>query len=506
MDQLKVAYKHAREHWFWIACGVIFLFGLVIWFWVTSSIAGETTQRHEDIRRKFSTASSINQKGVQITGRSNPFHPNEITHVKMREEIAALKASVLKAWLEQHKSQGDAIFAWTAALPDVRDAAVSLTNRERKDAQGNVIKDESGNPIKVRVPIEAITTAEAEAALNINLRTTYGLYIQNELPKLAERIHSNWGASTTDGSKAIVQWNTQNQQSIANAYFNWSGQEHGAPTAMQVLYSQEDLRVIEAILDVIADTNRDATADFNAAIKRIDSIQWGRDAASRSGQIMRLGAAPTTAPMAGQPAGVAVADVDEDQGDGNEQQPGGAKVVAAAADPADRRYVDLNYEPLPAAALRASFVETAAAATDQTKAKLAVAKRLPVRLRLSIDQRKLHRLLAACANSPLTIEVRQVRINPAGGEAAAPGAPRGNAWGQAAPEFEPEDGEENSQFENQGNRRPPAAGATVDKNTLFDINLELYGVVYIYNPVDLKNFDAQVTAAPPPAMAAVSTP
>jgi hypothetical protein len=78
-----------------------------------------------------------------------------------------------------------------------------------------------------------------------------------------------------------------------------------------------------------------------------------------------------------------------------------------APDPADMRYVDLNYEPMTAEDLKAK-----AQSTNPEDAFLAVAKRMPVRIRVLMDSRKISSLLVACANAKLTFEVHQLRFNP----------------------------------------------------------------------------------------------
>ena len=65
-----------------------------------------------------------------------------------------------------------------------------------------------------------------------------------------------------------------------------------------------------------------------------------------------------------------------------------------------------NIKRCPAARLRGALTST-----TPEDALLAVAKRMPVRIRVAIDQRKLNVLLAQCGNSKLPVEVRQVRIN-----------------------------------------------------------------------------------------------
>src|SRR5690606_27773451 len=84
----------------------------------------------------------------------------------------------------------------------------------------------------------------------------------------------------------------------------------------------------------------------------------------------------------------------------------GAPGTGTPIDPAEGRYVDMNYEPIPPQRLRAAFTSN-----DPNEAFLAVAKRMPIRMHMVVDQRYLNRLLAECGNSNLIVEIRQVRIN-----------------------------------------------------------------------------------------------
>jgi hypothetical protein len=72
----------------------------------------------------------------------------------------------------------------------------------------------------------------------------------------------------------------------------------------------------------------------------------------------------------------------------------------------DVRYVDEKLKPIDANRLR-----TALTSTNPDDAYLKVAKRMPIRLQLQMDLRKINRLLAECGNSRLPVEVRQVRLN-----------------------------------------------------------------------------------------------
>jgi hypothetical protein len=105
-----------------------------------------------------------------------------------------------------------------------------------------------------------------------------------------------------------------------------------------------------------------------------------------------------------------------------------------------------------------------------------------------MDQRYLSRLLVECANAPLTLEVRQVRINPntSGAVAGAysgggsSGSPYGGSGGFGAMSgggaTESYSSESSSPY---GSGSGPGMGGP---GTSFDAVVEIYGIVYIYNP------------------------
>jgi hypothetical protein len=179
-------------------------------------------------------------------------------------------------------------------------------------------------------------------------------------------------------------------------------------------------------------------------------------------------------------------------GYGSEGMPGGDMMMtpgsgmgpAVEIDPAAGRYVDNAYKPLTAEELRGSLTTT-----DPAKAYLAVAKRMPVRMRVRMDQRYLNRLLIECANAPLTLEVRQVRINPGTSGAASMGAYGGGGAGGASPyggsggfgtaSSGASGGESASSPYGSGSGAGPGMGGP---GTSFDAVVEIYGIVYIYNP------------------------
>jgi hypothetical protein len=196
-----------------------------------------------------------------------------------------------------------------------------------------------------------------------------------------------------------------------------------------------------------------------------------------------------------------------------------------AVDPANFRYVDNEYKPLPATRVREAM-QTG----SPEDAFLVVAKRMPIRMRLVVDQRKIHRLLAQFGNSALPVEIRQVRVNPPRGatggyggygegmggygegmggygEGMGYGGGMGQmmgagAYGEYSGGMDAESGGYGAMpgygagqygmggmgYGDEGYGSTAAANVTgrreVSSTTKYDVPVEVYGIIYIYNPVD----------------------
>jgi hypothetical protein len=186
------------------------------------------------------------------------------------------------------------------------------------------------------------------------------------------------------------------------------------------------------------------------------------------------------------------------------------------------RYVDLNYASIrDINRLRSAMKGTG----DPKDMLLAVAKRMPVRMQFTMDQRKLTTLLAECGNSRLPVEVRQVRINrstasslggggtmgggPAMGGGMMPGMTPGGGAGMGAPGGS--DGAANGPAGMMGMMgmgggggagARPASKIASSKEDPNEIGVEIYGIVYIYNPPErtlLGLTNSAVPATPVPA-------
>jgi hypothetical protein len=553
MDQVK---KIAGILWvqrFWILCGVVTLLPIGGWFTTTSSLRKVTQDRKTAIDGKVKMAQTLLAKQD---------HPNDDSHKLLDGLRVQVTTSVGDAWRIQYEKQ-KGILVWPKELLSDFLAAVE--------------------PLR---PLEKVSppTGPTDEILKINLRERYRDYIGKELPKLAEKIGATWmaqNAASGDGamtgfagggaegnaegygnmgaaaalaaSNQIVNWSSQDQQALRSRY-DWSTTLDKVPRTIDVLYAQEDLWIMSALMDIIATTNKDATGRYNAIVKQIDYINLGRDVGGRVGTVMKITAQSAAGGMgmpgmSGMMPGMDEAGPASSMGDagsgsammGMSAEGGMPGMMADAMDPAEFRYVDQDLAPVSASTLRTAITTES---RDPANAFLVVAKRIPVKLGLTIDQRRLNVLIATCANAPLTLEVRQVRFNKQGGSTAGAGRggmggmgmggmgmgdmgmggmgsfPGMSLGGMGGPDSGMSSGFGGSSgmgmggmgdedYGSYGNFGPGGAGGA-DRNQ-HEKPVEIIGVVYIYNPVDVKklgieNIDAngQAPAAAPEAAAAAA--
>jgi hypothetical protein len=157
--------------------------------------------------------------------------------------------------------------------------------------------------------------------------------------------------------------------------------------------AQEDMWVLEQLAKIVAKTNEGATDEAALAVKRIaalDVAQWAVEESQRSAPTLRL-PKPTAAP--GTPATPPPG------------PPGGAEEGAPQAATPDAlqkedtellegRYLNDANQPAPAD--DTSFTEF---------------RRIFVRMKLDVDERKLNDLLVNCANSELPLDVLKVQVD-----------------------------------------------------------------------------------------------
>jgi hypothetical protein len=420
MAQLQMILGYLRKYHFWLLCVAAVLVSVFGWMKAQGTLSAEYQKGKSDIESTFGSL-----KQVQDT---NP-HPNGTWTQEINKLTDARRENVAKAWQTIYNGQ-QKVLAW----PEVLGATKFL----------DWIKDPKN----------------ANAEIPQNFRDAYrNLVLSAEFPKLVEiagaklevdaaarpeKAPKPEEAAAPERTDYKVDWDAQSQTAVYNSL---KLPDVGVPTDLEVRLRQEDLWVYQALLGIIKKTNE--TAVYTSHVKRIGELSIGAAAAKKfqdgmkSGKI-QLPAAEGEAAQGGEAAAAAA-----------DAAPAGEGVAPA---PDQDRYVDDSGTPLgPGVAAGEAF------------------KRLPVFLKLEMNQLEINRLLTNCVNNPLPVEVRQLRINP---EAAK----------ESGPQRAPERGQP------QGD-----AGAATTPGAL-DAPVEIHGIIYIYNPPDPAKL-GQPAAATEPAVA-----
>jgi hypothetical protein len=484
MDKVKAQLALVKQHSFWVMCGGILIVCLVSWYMSTKAINSEREKQLTDIKQVFDGLKTIRDGNPKHPNASTEQGMEVLNRAKSEDVLKAWQmqfdrqADIL-VWPPSFREDPAFIQQVEKLRPiEVVPFPTPITSDIDQNSR-RLYRDYITTEIPHLAEIIGATfvaTAAAGGTGDDGFGGGYGAGPGGGLGAIGGGIGGGLsglgggiggasgsypggasgyaGGPGTDGSglpliedKSIVLWNPANQQQLLNTHFGFVTREI-APTTLEVLYAQEDLWVLENIMQIIREANGDATARHEAAIKYIDFVRLGRSAIGLAGNITPVGAVagamggmdggmmpggmmssgamggPGAVGTAGADVAGATAGTGSPDGGMTSEMPGGMGAMggmmggaAVAVDPAYGRYVDEKYAPLDPAKLRSAL-------TSQNKddALLAVAKRMPVRLRFRIDQRKMNKLLAECGNSKLPVEVRQVRLN-------RPAAPEGGGTG-----------------------------------------------------------------------------
>ena len=496
MDQLKTQLAVIGKHGFWISSTLVLLASLGIWFMSTSALQEENASQTSKIKGKIESVSRVQNEIDSI--------PNDLSHEEMEKLISKRQDEVLKSWGKLYDRQKD-ILVWPK-------------NTFNDRFLNEFIDKDTGT---VKLPFEHYVKfpTEEKDELATTLRRQYANYISNTLPKLAAVAGTEWtadfeqkgglgmgmgmdmemgGAEGPTGSgpnrgtevdvtgattEPLVKWSSASQAAVLGDLFPWRGK---LPETLEIYYSQENLWILRQLLEIIADVNEGAEQPYQAKVHEIVQIAIGKSVSTTPGNISKPG--ETAGADGGMGMGMeGMPDMDMDMGMGGMGDMGGSTgSTSVAPDPADNRYLNVSNEPIAAATLR-----NALESDSPNDASLAVAKRVPVMMKLNMNQTAVHELVAMCGSADLMVEVHQVRVLP---QATA----GGGMGGMGGMEGGMDDGEGEMDMGGMGGMGDmggmggmgygggggfPGGGAD-DSEFPLDMSVEIYGIIYIYNPPD----------------------
>ncbi|MDA8967966.1 hypothetical protein N9F76_01595, partial [bacterium] len=497
MDQLKTQLAVIGKHGFWISSVLVLLVSLGCWYWSTTTLQKENESQTSMINSNITSVKSVQDDLHKI--------PNDLSHQEMEKLISKRRGEVLKSWEKLYDRQKD-ILVWP-------------TNTFNDRFLNEFIKKDG----TVKLPFEHYVKfpTEDKDELATTLRRQYANYISNTLPKLAAVAGTEWTADfdqksglgmgmemggaegrtgigpnsgievdvTGASTEPLVKWSSTSQSAVLGDLFPWRPE---TPKTLEIYYSQENLWILRQLLEIISDVNGDAEQSYQAKIHEIVQIAIGKSVSTTPGNISKPG--ETAGADGGMGMGMeGMPDMDMGMGDmgdmgGMGGGPGGSTDVK---DPAENRYLNVKNEPIAGATLR-----NALESNQPNDASLAVAKRVPVMMKLNMNQTAVHELVALCGSADLMVEVHQVRVLPQNSAGGGMGDMDGGG-GEMDMDMDMGGGGPGDMgpggMGSGGGAGFPGGGAD-DSEFPLDMSVEIYGIIYIYNPPDAgKLADEQVT-------------
>jgi hypothetical protein len=515
MDKIKIFLAAAKKHQFWVCCGVMLLTSLGCWWWACGNLSDLFKTRASQIDGAFTAAEvkpgAANQGVIDAITKIDP------TTQQDSGDLGRLKQKVYRAWESLYARQKEKNLFPTEIFRDDFRKAFEKLQLPKGELDPMFLEIYRNHAKECVPPLQKIVKVRHEVGgegatpagpIPPPRRMPPGGGGQGYPPGIGggrggvmmpgggigpgggtmrppPRTPTGIPVDTGKEYTGIVDWDAGDFAQVAG-HFDWEGR---TPTTLEVVLSQEDLWVYETLLGIIKKVNEGATSQANATIKQILALQIGRDAAPAWAEAR--GAVFAGAAKAG-----------PGPGPGGMPPPGmmpgrggpGPGPAGDGAEPSlfNNRYVDEKGQPLP---YEAEY--------PHAKHPVPEFKMMPICLNLIMDQRRLPSLLVECANSHMPIEVRQVRIlketippfepsaPAAGGGGAAPGMPRPGP-GPAA------------------GHRPGVAGvASQDASGQADVPVQVYAIIYIYNPPDRAKLgipEEKTPAVPAPPAGATAPP
>ena len=433
MDKLKFAKEAFKKYHFWVLCVVVLAMAMTAWGYA----ANDQDKRFEDRKRELDSAFD---KVGSVSRR--PDHPNPKLIDAVKQQTQDLKKTVFEAWKILYEDQQNKNKLPENLSEGFKKAFMALGEGEKDklerehlwEYQGFVPKyvNELETSIDRRKPDEERT--DGTGGDEVGAGRPGGAVGAVEANVAARGGPAREGADQDEQEEETgkVIWENPEIRKISD---NWGGR---TPTTAEVRLAQEDFWVYEALIRIINKVNETATSHSGAGVKQIFALQIGKDAA---GAWSDPGASVVLAPTAGD---------------------GGSPTSSS---PIEARYVDDEGEAL----------------GGSESSPYAEFNMMPICMRLMIDQKKLSKLLAECANSSMPIEVRRVRLCP--GEGSPPldlthlAAEEKAASGPAHAAFA-------SRTPGRHGRAASGSSASVARTSPMDISIEILGIIYIYNPPD----------------------
>lgn len=530
MDQLKPAIAWCKKNIFWIGCFLLAVTMIGSWVFSSMQLASKQRESESAIKKQLGDIKRVSGTNAEGADDVNA-HPNKSTEAGMAEEMDRTITAIVRGWKKRYEEQ-KAILTW----PEEELGKATCDFFSKIDVPEKVSDPGQGFENFRKRYYDKIPAVMAGICRDLG---TNWQYDQEMIEKKAQEERDarddddrNGGGfgmgmggmgagmggmgGTGDDITALdeinrfaVNWDKTNQFLWQQKLTQFVGYDDhvGAslyPTYMQANILQQDLWLLEAMFKNIKEINGGSTSNDTSVIRTIDHVVFGREAIIQLGELLqvdaRLGGGVAAAGGAMGGPGMAFDDDGEDDMSsiyqGRQMAPGGmGGAVALSADSISyhNRYVDPNFESISATEVKAVL---GGAALPEKNLELIVAKRVPFRIAVEMDERKINEFIAICANSEFVFEVNQLRVNRhtanemiefnggaaasnSGGTGGGMSGGMGMAGGMGGMSGGMGMGMNGSSTTPTEKLEP----TPVESRTDFLVSVEFYGVVKIYNPV-----------------------
>lgn len=560
MEKIKPFLNFLKKNWFWLTSGLMASMLVTSWFLAANALQQAQNRDTQTLNGKIAELEKVLKTSAEGLSPETKAHPNDLSKEGMDNRLESGRKAVIEAWKLRFEAQ-QPIMVWPEEVLKSPEFVKFFARFTPPEAYEKIPQESVATYLQMytreipkRMPEickiigSKWDAEEAEKAL--------------EAPKIggsdgrrgsgegsAPKIESSLGGA--DKTKSVVLWNSDNQKlwlDKLTRFEGFDGNTQRFATAYQALALQQDLWLLEAMFKVIKQVNGDADANDLAAIREIDHIVFGREAraslASLSEVDTRLAdASITDASLGGGQAASPSGDEDGPRRNNPNASPAPSAPAAAAATsfekdppagfealgPFHGRYVNANNEPISVKDVH-DVLKLSGSGLPDANLELLVAKRVPVRIALKMQENKIPAFIAACANSPFGFEINQVRINRHkagegielnGGARSAGGSGGGRAGGDQPTISSGGGGGGGSGLDGGGETAGGSTSSLTTSNapmvperrTNLIVDVEFSGIVKIYNPVNEARLKpsgeaagSNATAAARPAAAGSGRP
>ena len=452
MQRLYSIAKHLSRNSFWIGCGIIGVTCIVFWFIASSELDRRNAKLTNEIKANFETGSKILNVTAEPEGQI--VHPNQKTSDQMQQAIAKTTESIKNAWERRCQQQHDLLHP-TPEVTEKNDGIASL--------------------------LAKLQPAEAHAGTRIpeSLLAVYKQHVPTVMPRVCKIIGTRWQPDKQPESKKdreeteriVCRWKSQNQQLWKTKLTQFAARDDNTtrenlPSASQLMMLEQDLRLLEGMFHVVRATNsengRMARSNGVASIKKIDYVVFGREAYSSLGNIFEIKPASSS-------------------GRSSNRKPESESKIDFKNQPAfHARYIDKSGSYISGTV--ASDVIANVNSLPENNLDLVVVKRIPFRIALRIDERKIGDYIAVCENSAIPFRITQTRINVHdpnekftlnGSDRGTSVRPKRDLSANTAGDIDRQKGKSIS------DKLGP-----VEARINYDVDAEFYGYAKIYSPVN----------------------